>query len=164
MKRKVANFRKARLGDQLFQFLDHNFGKYRLSTSKLVSRNRSFGIITFQSVISGNNLNVDGIEVSSFCSSYHTCPVFIGYSPVDRSYACCLNYWLIGHQSCSILICNKTWICYREVFHFGMCGSHIVKMWESKMWEFRGGLYWSNLSWNWSVCSRFKLGVNTTTS
>ena len=39
-------------GDQLFRFLDHNFGKYRLSTSKLFSRDRSFGIITIQSVVS----------------------------------------------------------------------------------------------------------------
>ena len=30
---------------------------------------------------------------------YISSSVFIGHSPVDRSYTCCLNYWLISHHS-----------------------------------------------------------------
>ena len=42
------------------------------------------------------------------CFDLHTCiyissSVFIGHSPVDRSYTCCLNFWLISHRSCSFV-------------------------------------------------------------
>ena len=69
----VANFCKARVrgtyGDQFCRFLDHNFGKYRRLLQSCFSRNRSFQRYRYSKChISGSKLNVDGIEVSSFCS------------------------------------------------------------------------------------------------
>ena len=68
----VANFRKARLRGMainFFLFLDHNFGKYRCLLQSCFSRNRSFQHYHYSKChISRNKLNVDGIEVSSFCS------------------------------------------------------------------------------------------------
>ena len=78
----VANFRK-RYGDQFCRFLDHNFGKYRRLLQSCFSRNRSFQHYRYSKChISGNKLNVDGIEVSSFCSE---CALF-EYHVIKREY------------------------------------------------------------------------------
>ena len=62
------------------------------------SRNRSFQhYCSSKYHISGNIVNIDGIEVSYFCSV------------------------------CALFECNKTRICFnRQVTHFGMCG-HILQ-------------------------------------
>ena len=94
----VANFHKARVRGMVinfFRLLDHNFGKYRRLLQRCFSRNRPFQHYRYSKChISGNKLNVDGIEVSSFCSE---CALFE--------------------------LCNKTRICFnRQLTHFGMCG------------------------------------------
>ena len=60
---------KMRCGDQLFRFLDHNFGNFKPSISKLFFSQSIFWHYRYSKChISGNNVNIDGIEVSSFCS------------------------------------------------------------------------------------------------
>ena len=72
MKQVVANFRKARLRGMAINFFGfwitilENTGCLLQSC---FSRNRSFRHYHYSKChISGNKLNVDGIEVSSFCS------------------------------------------------------------------------------------------------
>ena len=60
-----------RCGDQLCRFLDHNFGEYWLSSFKAVFLAIDVLVLSLpysKFHISGNNVNVDCIEVSSFCS------------------------------------------------------------------------------------------------
>ena len=67
----VANFCKARVSGMAINFVGFwiSFGKYRCLLQGCFSRNRSFHHYRYSKChISGNKLNVDGIEVSSFCS------------------------------------------------------------------------------------------------
>ena len=57
-----------RCGDQLFRFLDHNFGEYWQSIFKAVYSRSMFWHYRYSKChISGNNVNVHCIEVSLFC-------------------------------------------------------------------------------------------------
>ena len=93
-----------RCGDQLFRFLDHNFGEYWRSIFKAVYSRLMFWHYRYSKChISGNNVNVDCIVVSLFCPG---CALF--EYVIKREYVS-TDKWL--NLTCAVTYCDgEAWL------------------------------------------------------